>query len=230
MAYQKLHQLILDGNWEQLNATFAAMTHTEFRRASMYLRTSVLPVLENNVCWEAIFHLVQYRRQAFLSCVLALQPLALSGRLDFSCQGAQAFAVYLLQEAPEAVPKVVNMVLPFLQTDGQVDVFFHTFRVEDKKQQVLALLKVESPLAYYLLFTRLRHLPDCRQFALDCCRYIMRRDNDMAYNMVAIMQAYFGLYELRGQFSLRIAPYELSLLDRDAQSFYHVLNGKRPQL
>ena len=230
MTHQKLHQFILDGNWEQAYTLFQAMNNTEFRRAEEYVRTAILPLLDNDPLWTTLLHLVQYRRQAFLSGVLSLQHLVADATLRFDVPSAKAFFDYLQQQHPESIQKTVNMILPLLQTEQQIEALFRVANIEKDKQRIAALLKVESPQAYHLLFSLLRHQADNRKLALDCSRYILKRDNDMAYNMVSILQAYFGLHELRKQFSLHIEPYELSLLDRGEQIFYHLLNGKRPQL
>ena len=224
MTHQKLSQFILEGKWEQVYSLFRAMSNTEFRRAEEYVRTVILPSLDNDTFWITLLHLVQYRRQAFLSGVLSLQHLHLN------TPSAQAFFEYLQQQHPESIQKTVKMMLPLLQTEQQMEALFHVAHIGKDQQRIAALLKVESPQAYHLLFNLLRHHADNKKLALDCSRYILKRDNDMAYNMVSILQAYFGLHELRKQFSLHIEPYELSLLDRNEQIFYHLLNGKRPQL
>jgi len=230
MTHGNLHQLILDNKWEQLCSVFAAMSHTDFRRAESFIRTTVLPQLPNEAFWETLLHLVRFRRQAFLSGVLSIAHLAQDGTLDFRSPHAAALAAHLQQTHPASILKVVNMMLPLLQTEQQATALFHTFHIDDHRQRIMVLLKVESELSYYLLFNTLRHQADNRKLALDCCRYIIRRNNDMAYNMAALLQAYFGLHELRGQFSLHIEPYELSSLDRGQQTFYHILHGKRPTI
>ena len=230
MAHEKLHQLILHGKWEQLRSVFAAMSHTDFHRAESFIRTTVLPQLPNETLWETLLHLIRFRRQAFLSGVLSVAHLAREGTLDFRSPHAASLAAHLQQTHPASILKAVNMMLPLLQTEQQAEALFHTFHIDDYRQRIMVLLKVESPLSYYLLFDALRHQADNRKLAMDCCRYIIRRNNDMAYNMAALLQAYFGLHELRGQFSLHIESYELSLLDRDPQAFYHILHGKRPIL
>ena len=230
MLYENLYQLTLRSEWEQLSRCFSSMSNTEFRRAEVYIRKSLLPTLSNDAFWNALYHLVQYRRQAFLSGVLSAEKYVKDGTLDLCCQGARLLSVYLYEIHPLSVSKIVGMLLPLLQNSQQIEDLFRTFRIDDERQRVMALLRVESPHAYYLLFNALRHIPDNRVLALNCCRYIMGRKNDMAYNMAALLQAYFGLDELRGQFSLNVQPYELSLLDRGPKTFYQILNGRRPQL
>ena len=230
MTHQKLRQFILDENWEQTYTLFQAMSNTEFRRAEEYVRIAILPQLGNESLWTTLLHLVQYRRQAFLSGVLAVRHLVADSTLRFEVPSAQAFFDYLQQQHPESIPKTVNMILPLLDTEPQIESLFHVAHIEKDRSRIALLLKVESPQAYHLLFNTLCHLSDNRKLALDCSRYILKRGNDMASNMVSILQAYFGLHEIRGPFSLHIEPYELSRLERGEQIFYHLLNGKRPQL
>ena len=100
----------------------------------------------------------------------------------------------------------------------------------EPRSRIAILLKSESPIAYYVLFNSLKHLPEHQALVRKCCVYIMKRNNDMAYNMVSILRCYFGITDLRSQLSLRIEPYELSLVDRSYQTFLDFLNGKRPKV
>ena len=228
MAHEKLYQLILEGKWEMLHSAFALMSRSDFRRAEFYIRTAVLPQLPNDAFWDTLFHLVTYRRQAFLSGVLAIDHLATDHTLNFQTDGAIALARHLQATHPSSITKAASMMMPLMQTEQQAAALLHTFHIKDIQQLVGILLRTDSPLSYYMLFNELRHHADNRALVLSCCRHILRRNNDMAYNMAALLQAYFGLHELRGQFSLHIEPYELSRLERDPQTFYHILNGKRP--
>lgn len=225
-----LTQAILEGNWQQVTNSLNSMSNMEFRRAESYIRTTILPTLPNDTFWDTLFHLIEYRRQAFLSGIIAIEHLIKDGTLDFSCNSALKLAQLLHNKHPEAANKIINIALPLLKTEGQIDSLLNTFAPNDENAHIAALLKVESPLTYYKLFTTLCHLPEGKQLALRCTQFIMKHDNDMAFNMAAIMKAYFGLDELHARFSLRIEPYELSKLDSGSDAFYHLLTGRRPKL
>ena len=227
---QVLRQAIEEQDWERMADVLDRMSNMEFRHAETFVRQDVLPTLKNDEMWDAIFHLVNYRRQAFLSCVLAFEDSAGQETLDFTCNGAQELANTLRKDHPESLSKVVNMCLPLLKTTEQIEGLLETFETGKETNNIAALLKVESPLCYYTLFEHLRRIPENKPLASDCTRYIMKRGNDMAYNMAAIMKAYFGLDDIRGRFSLHIEPYELSMLDNSKDAFYHLLHGRRPQV
>ena len=92
------------------------------------------------------------------------------------------------------------------------------------------LIKEDTPLTYFLLFQALRRLADDRDFLLRCCRFLLRKGDDRALNMVSILRQYFGLDELRGRFSLRIEPHEASFVDSSFERFRYALEGKRPTI
>ncbi len=225
-----LNQAIVESNWQQALAKLNSMSNMEFRRAERHIRTDILPSLRNDHFWDALFHLTEYRRQAFLSGILAIDHLAKDNTLDLSCDGAQQLARLLLDKCPEAAGKAVNMALPLLKTEQQIDALLNTFAPNDEKAHIAALLRVESPLAYFTLFNTLRRIPEGKRLAMQCTQFIMKHGNDMAYNMASIMKAYYGLEELHGRFSLHIEPYELSLLDNGSEAFYHLLAGRRPNV
>lgn len=225
-----LNQTILEGNWQQVFNSLNSMSNMEFRRAESYIRTTILPTLPNDAFWNTLCQLVAYRRQAFLSGISAIRHLSDDDSLDFSCSGALELSRLLHDHHPDAVNKAINIALPQLKTEEQINALLNTFAPNDENAHIAALIRVESPLTYYKLFTTLRHLPEGKQLALRCTQYIMKYGNDMAFNMAAIMKAYFGLDELHARFSLHIEPYELSQLDSGSDAFYHLLTGRRPKL
>ena len=225
-----LEQAITDKDWQRTETILNSMSNAEFRRAEAFIRNTVLPSMPNDELWEALFHLISYRRQAFISGLLAIEKAAREETLNAKCEGAHKLAEYLDKEHPDSFRKILNMTLPLLRTEEQIEEMLDVFGTQDETIRIAALLKVESPIAYYALFTRLRQIPERKKLASQCMRYIMKRENDMAYNMAAIMKAYFGLDDTEGRFSLRIEPYELSMLDSGREAFYNLLNGRRPQV
>lgn len=215
----------------QLHSTLARLTNMEFKRAEQSVRESLLPSLPNNLFWEALLGLIRFRRQAFASGIMAAESLARKGVLDFDCVEAQALSEYVRTCCPpDAADKMVSMALPKMQTEDQMDGLFRCFKVDNPRTRIALLLKSESPLAYYVLFKSLKHIPDQKDIVRKCCIYIMKRNNDMAFNMASIMRTYFGIDDLKSHLSLRIEPYELNLIDRSYETFLDFLNGKRPKV
>lgn len=230
MAYERLQQLIAEKKWEQLTVLFRGMSNMEFRRSEMHVRRVVLPSLDNDDFWQALNQLVRIRRQAFISGVLAVEAVIRRGRLNLECDGAVQLAQYLCDTHPESLPKVVNMILPMMPDVQSAEQLLQLFRINEARQRIASLLKWESPESYYLLFKTLQHCQDDVALLSSTSRYILRRNNDMAFNMVAIMKAYFSIEGLETQHSLHVEPFEISLLERGADMFFQILNGKRPKV
>lgn len=214
-------------DWHTLDTLLTRLTNTEFRKAERMLREEVLPTLSNDDFWLAYLHLIIYKRQAFLSGIRAASHLAQERTLRFDTPSAQQVAATL--DEPQAL-KVIDMALPLMQNQSQITGLFRLFHIDDERRRVALLIRIDTPLAYYMLFRALSHIPDNRPLALRCYRYILRRHNDRAYNMASILRTYFGLHEAQEQLSLNIEPYELSYLDRNYERFCYVLDGKRPRL
>jgi hypothetical protein len=106
---------------------------------------------------------------------------------------------------------------------------FEALHIEEEVTQLSILLKDDSPLSYFLIFKTLKMAED-RTVARKCCMVLMKRLDDRAFNAVCLIKAYFGLDDLPGRFSLTIEQYELSHIDRNYDTFVHVLNGKRPKV
>lgn len=227
---EALRTAIEKRNQELVHSTLARLTNMELKRTEQSVRESLLPSLPNELFWEAMLALVKFRRQAFISGIMAVETLAKNGTLDFECEEAIALSEYMHTCCPESIDKLVSMALPKMQTEMQMDGLFQCFRVDNPRTRIALLLKSESPLAYYVLFKSLKHIPDQKDIVRKCCIYIMKRNNDMAFNMASIMRTYFGIDDLKSHLSLRIEPYELNLIDRSYETFFDFLNGKRPKV
>lgn len=225
-----IDDLILSKNWQQMATHLKRLSNMEFRRTETHIRTCLLPTLCNADFWDALLHLIIYKRQAFLSGILTVGLLEGDGRLDLDATEALAFFEHIRTHEPESVTKIVNMALEQLNHTDNIERILTLCHIDDERQRISHLLKIDSLPAYYKLFQALKHTADNHELARRSCLYIMKRRNDRAFNMASLLQAYFGIDELRSLFSLRIEPYELNLIDRDYDTFTHVLNGKRPKI
>ncbi len=223
-----IRQTLEEGRFDQLRTILGHMSNMEFRRMERVVREDILPSLPNEKFWTALRHLIIYRRQAFLSSIMAVERLAKEKTLDFDNEDARQLYGHLVTTCPEAIDKLQSMALPLLHTEEQIDGLFRCFHTDDPRKRTALLLKAESPLTYYVLFKNLRQIPDHQELVRKCSVYIMKRNNDMAFNMASIMRSYFGISDLRSNLSLHIEPYEHSLLDRSYETFLNFLHGKKP--
>ena len=226
---ERVTQLISTCDWDGLTQMLKNLSNMELRRMERMMREEVLPTLENDLFWETLLCAIQFKRSAFISGVTAVRHLVKDGTLNFSTQGVAQLYEHLKATNAESVAKLCNMMLPELQTEAQVKGMFEAFHVENEVTQLAILLKAEHDLSYYLIFKTLKLIED-KVVARKCCMALVKRQDDRAFNAVCLIKAYFGLDDLPARFSLTIEQYELSHIDRDFDTFVHILNGKRPKL
>ena len=225
----RVTQLISTRDWEGLTQMLGSLSNMELRRMERVMREEVLTGLENDLFWETLLHLIIFKRAAFISGVTALTHLAKDGTLDFEVKSVGRLCEHLKATNQESLVKMCNMMVPELRTEAQVMGMFEAFHVENEVTRLAVLLKAEHDLSYYLIFKTLKLIED-KLVARKCCVALMKRQDDRAFNAVCLIKAYFGLDDLPARFSLTIEQYELSHIDRDYNTFIHVLNGKRPRI
>ena len=216
-------------DWESLERMLKGLSNMEFRRMERVAREEVLPEMGNRLFWETLLHLIIFKRAAFISGAVAVEHLAKKGTLDFGDPSVERLYQHLKETSAEAVVKIGHIMAPHLQTEEQMEGMFDAFHMEDGVTRLSVLLKVDTPLSYYLIFKNLKMIED-RYIARKCCMVLVKRQNDMAFNAVSLIKTYFGLDDLPARFSMTVEPYELSHIDRSLDAFLHVLNGKRPKL
>lgn len=226
---ERVTQLISTRDWEGLTQMLGSLSNMELRRMEHVMREEVLTGLENDLFWETLLHLIIFKRAAFISGVTALTHLAKDGTLDFEVKSVGRLCEHLKATNQESLVKMCNMMVPELRTEVQVMGMFEAFHVENEVTRLAVLLKAEHDLSYYLIFKTLKLIED-KLVARKCCLALMKRQDDRAFNAVCLIKAYFGLDDLPARFSLTIEQYELSHIDRDYNTFIHVLNGKRPRI
>ena len=226
---ERIMQLIGTRDWEGMTQMLGSLSNMELRRMEHVMREEVLPTLENDSFWETLLHLIIFKRAAFISGVTAVTHLVKEGMLDFEVEGVRRLYEHLKATNPESLVKMCNMMVPELRTEAQVMGMFEAFHVENEVTRISVLLKSEHDLSYYLIFKTLKLIED-RLIARKCCVALMKRQDDRAFNAVCLIKAYFGLDDLPARFSLTIEQYELSHIDRDYDTFCHVLDGKRPRI
>ena len=216
-------------DWEGLGRMLRSLSNMEFRRMERVMREEVLTELDNEAFWETLLHIIIYKRAGFISGATAVGHLATDGTLNFEAEGVRLLYEHLKETDEGSIVKLCNMMLPALQTEAQVMGLWSVFHVENEVTRLTMLLKVDSPLSYYLIFKTLKLIED-KVVARKCCMSLIKRQDDRAFNAVCIIKAYFGLDDLPGRFSMKIEPYELSHIDRNYDTFCHVLDGKRPKV
>ena len=77
--------------------------------------------------------------------------------------------------------------------------------------------------AAFVLLRALCYEEHDRDFLITTCRQVMKRGDNLSFNLASLLRTYFDLPEVKGTFSLALQPYELSRLDTDFDVFSRVM-------
>lgn len=221
-----ISESIKNADWDSLVRLLDKLSNSEFRRMETHIRDTVLPTLSNDAFWEAYLHLLMYRRQAFLTCILAIKNIAKDGTLNFEAESARKTAVWLEANASDSNAKVIRMALPLLQSVEQIDGLFAAFKVEKDSDYINLLLSQTSLPIYYVLFQKLRLIDDDRQLLRTTLLALMKKNDELSWGMASLIKAYFGIDDIKSTFALQIEPFELSYADKSYDNFAHIVKGK----
>lgn len=216
--------MVADADVPKLLDYFKGMSHGQFRIASMALANEAL--LSRNCSeenyWRVFAGIVPTNPKAFLGTFLkAAVHRYDEGSLHITLSPElQGFAA---QASPIDRRKVMEAFLPRVKTSEEVNVLLSLFVAGEPQDRVNALLKVDSAVVCYCLFRELRQQEGDDALIHQTALSLMRRQTKHGYNLASMIQAYFGLDPLPGTFSLRLNPYELSLLERSEEEFMKIL-------
>lgn len=171
---ENIQPLVERHDWDALRQVFSRMTNMEFRKTEGVMRNDILPGLSNEDFWEALFHLVVYRHQAFITCILAVKHLVADNTLAFNNRWIEELVAFLTQNSPGTLQKLMTMAIPIMETETQINEMFNAFGFENERDRIAALINVATPLAYYVLFKILKHLADNRELVRKCCIFILK--------------------------------------------------------
>ena len=216
-------------DWNGMETFLSRMNVLDFRKIQTSLRKEFLRKLDNDHFWETYYHLIKYKKQAFLACIIAIEDLAKEKKINFYNDYVKQISLYLHSNHPEAIKSLLNLSLPLLVNEEQIEGLFDSFDI-GTRERIALLIKMETPLTYFVLFKNLKHLQDNKVMMKKCCLFIHNKNTDLAKNMACIIKEYFGIQEATGVRSLNIEQYELNYIDRDKDTFINVLLGKRPKL
>lgn len=225
-----LTQFINHKDWEGLYNCFNRMSNSDFRKSEKIIKEQILTTLNNENFWDTYLHLNIYRRQAFLSGIMAITHLVKHNQLALDCQEVQKTAQWFNENHQESNIKLLKMVVPLLVSSEQIETFFQLFKTDSQQALINILLNESSNHAYFTLFKLLKYISDKHDIVRQACIVLIKKNNDKSYNMASILQCYFDIKDIKSTFSLKIQPYELNYIDKSYDNFIKFLNGKKPNL
>lgn len=208
-----------------LSGYLDSLSHSDFRKAGFILGENILPELPETVFWDVFLLLLRYDARALLGTMMKAAVRRVGRKaLSLSHPGYMQVAHYL-NEGGFSVDKqkIILRLIPVLDAPEDLLALFRTMQVEEARVRVDYLLRHISLPTAYLLFQEFRRLDHDKAFLSRCCSLLMKRGDALSFNLASVTKSYFDLPAVGGTFSLRLRPYELSLLEASYADFCAVM-------
>ncbi len=203
----------------------STLSNADFRTAGFLLGERILLRCSVDGFWGTVLCLTEYNAKAFL--VTSLKSLSKRGEvIDLHHPALQRFVCFLNAQPNEIdKQKFILWMLPLLTKPADVQQLFDILEVDAPAVIADFLLHQGGLLCYYVLFLLLRKQEGDSDLAEDVCRKLMKKGDGLSFNVASVFKIYFGLENIRGTFSLNLAPYELGRLEQSYEAFVKVVEG-----
>ncbi len=209
--------------WSLLPDFLDGLSNAQFRTAGYILGEEIMPRLEAEDFWLLTTLLYKYNAKAFLVTCMKSATKRVG---EYRREDAEELWKMLSANDIDAT-KTLQTLLPCIHDD--VHTAQHLLNVmvgEDAEKRIALLLKIDTPVGAYLLLHALRQVEHNRPLLVRTTYFLIKRGDPLSFNLASLFKAFFGLEEVRGTFSLRLQPFELSRLETSYSAFKaRVLNA-----
>lgn len=215
---------IVDGRqWSLLLDYLSTLSNAHFRTAGYLLGEKFMPTLSDDEFWHVAYLLVQANSKAFLVTVLK-SWLSRNTTLNPSSPSCLSF-FQALRGNSEDIRKTLTFLLPTFTQPEQVDWLITTLDCTDPHRRIAAFITTTTPVTSFHLLHVLQEVEDDRSLLVRTAYYLIKKGDGLSFNLASLICACFGLEEVKGTFSLRIRPYEISRLINDYSAFSKAINS-----
>lgn len=223
---EKLRTLVEARDYAALQDCLDGLSHSKFRAAGSLLGQHIAPQLEAGAFWPLFGALVAWQPKAFLVTMLKafLQGMR-EGRLTLTDEGFSEEAVRLRVNEIDR-RKVVETLLPALDEVQLIRLLFIRMGYVAMDTWIPFLLKDMRLPTAFLLLQALHYVEHDRALLHRVANHLVGLHVPLSFNMASLMCVCFDLHDVRGTFSLRLQPYQLSRLEHSYELFCSVMSMK----
>ena len=129
-----------------------------------------------------------------------------------------------LKSSPIDAQKTVQTLIPVLEQVQSVRHLFTVLGYDEMSSWIPFLLKSFNKVTAFVLLHSLHYVEQDRAFLLRVGYFIISRGDSFSFNVASLIKSIYGLEELKGTFSLRLQPFELSRIEKSYEAFCSVVD------
>lgn len=216
----RLRTLVDGRQWLSIPDYLGTLSNAQFRTAGYMLGEVFMPKLPTDDFWALADVLVTYNSKAFL--VTVLKSWISTHPAPCSLTPVPSFFASLRGHA-EDVRKALFVLLPVLSSPSEIEGLLQVMDVRDAQVRINAYLHSITPATAFLLLRTLHEVEDDRALLVRITYFLMKMGDNLSFNLASAIRSFFGLEEVKGTFSLRLQPYQLSHVIADFDAFKKVV-------
>lgn len=224
LILQRLTSLFAARDWDGVQTYLTTLSNAHFRTAGYLIGERLMPELSREDFWEIMLRLILWQPKAFVVTTAKAATARLTqGALSLSDAGFHQLADALQGEDRWIDrKKLLQQWLPVAKEPATIETLFRLLQIDDLRLRVEFLLHTDGLAASFVLLRTLRFDEHDRAWLAQTCRALMKRGDNLSFNVASIIRTFFDLQEVKGVFSLTIQPFELSRLDTDYDTFKRI--------
>lgn len=217
--YGRLQTLATQRDWQGLSSYLGGLSNAHFRTAGYMLGERVMPTLMEADAWEMASELIRYNDKAFLVTMMkAIAEGLRSDRLHLRTSGCHTLLAQLKPNAIN-VQKTLVALLPVVERPEDVQWLMGKLEMEKAESRIALLIRIPTLPCSFMLFHTLRFVEHNRPLLIRTALFLIKRDDDLSFNLASLIKAYYDLEEVKGTFSLRLEPYKLARIENSYEAF-----------
>ena len=210
----KLRELCLEP--QALPGYMAGLSNAQRRVAQACLEREILPVITAGQFGCVFRVLFGADSRMWLGCLVKVLVRRIS-------EGSSALGDCIGEIAADMTDvdrrKVLLAMIPLAGDPEDVRMLFHKCGLTESGQWIQYLLQVTTRPAYFVLLGALRYVEHDHALLFRTCHYLMKKGDSLSFSTASIIRLSYDIKEVRGTFSLHLAPYQLARVEQNYSAF-----------
>ena len=99
------------------------------------------------------------------------------------------------------------------------------FGVYEAEERIDFLMLGTTYVLYYEVFKECKRLQDSHDYLRKLCYVLIRKGDNLSFNLASIICTYFGINGVSAMFSLNIEPYKLNYIESSRHNFEKIITS-----
>ena len=165
--------------------------------------------------------------KAFLgTCLKAAETLYKGNNISFEGIALSEYASYLREQSMKIdINKFLRTAVVLVKEEKEFALIWKMFGVYEAEERIDFLMLGTTYVLYYEVFKECKRLQDSHDYLRKLCYVLIRKGDNLSFNLASIICTYFGINGVSAMFSLNIEPYKLNYIESSRHNFEKIITS-----